>query len=293
MIKEILSCTKGYKKTTILTPILVIFEVAFETLIPFLMALIVDNGMNPNITEAVFLGTTYGKAQYVTIIGLVMIGCAGLSLLFGGLAGRTVAIAGSGFAKNMRSKMLGKIENFSSSNIDKFSTAALITRCSTDINNTQMAFMQTIRVIVRSPLMLIMSTIMAFGVNSDIAIVFLVSIPVLTIAMGVLFKFAYPRFTIMLTKTDKMNSVVQENLRAIREVKAFVREEHEEDKFNFSAEEVKNAQKRAEKLMVLTNPISQFVMYGTILAIVFISGGKIIEGSMQAGSLTSLITYAT
>ena len=275
---------KGYKLPTILTPLFVMVEVFLEIFIPTLMAKIVNSLQETPLPDDI--------VNIVVTNGLLMVGAAIASLVFGALAGRTSSIASTGFAKNLRAELFEKIQQFSFANVDKFSTASLVTRCTTDVNNAQTAFMQLTRVVFRAPTMLIMATIMAFRLNPDLSVIFFVAIPLLGIAMAVLVVKVHPMFRKMLKCYDHMNATVQEDLVAIRVVKAFVREEHEIEKYRDATEGVRVSQLAAEKTMVLINPIANIVMYGTTIALLFVGGGEIIDGHMKAGDLTALMTYS-
>ena len=275
---------KGYELPTILTPLFVMVEVFLEIFIPTLMAKIVNSLQETPLPDDI--------VNIVVTNGLLMVGAAIASLVFGALAGRTSSIASTGFAKNLRAELFEKIQQFSFANVDKFSTASLVTRCTTDVNNAQTAFMQLTRVVFRAPTMLIMATIMAFRLNPDLSVIFFVAIPLLGIAMAVLVVKVHPMFRKMLKCYDHMNATVQEDLVAIRVVKAFVREEHEIEKYRDATEGVRASQLAAEKTMVLINPIANIVMYGTTIALLFVGGGEIIDGHMKAGDLTALMTYS-
>lgn len=279
MYKKIFSYVGKYKKLAILSPITIIGEVAMEVLIPTVMALIIDNGIKKD------------DIGYVVKMGILMVGMALVSLLFGALAGRFSAVAAMGFAKNLRGALFNKVQSYSFANVDKFSTASLITRLTTDVNNAQMAFMMFIRGAVRSPIMLVCATIMAVRLNSKLSVVFLCAIPVLGIAIFSIILKAHPRFKIMLKKYDSMNSRVQENLIGIRVVKAFVREDYEKKNFEETADDVRKAQVFAEKLIILNGPIMQIVMYSCIVAILWFGGNMTIGGAMGTGALSSFITY--
>ena len=281
MIKKLLPCLEGYTKYAVLAPLTVTAEVFLEIFIPFLMAKIID------------IGITNRDMAYVLKIGTLMVLMALFSLLFGALSGRYAAVAGMGFAKGIRKKLFDKIQEFSFANIDKFSTSSLVTRLTTDITNTQNAFMMIIRVLVRAPMMLISATIMAFSINRRLAMVFLLAIPLLGIALAVIAIMAFPRFQRMLKKYDAMNGSVQENLIAMRVVKAFVRDRFEKEKFVDATEQLREAQKRAEKIVIFNMPVMQFTMYASIIAIVWFGGNMIIVGTMRTGELMSFISYVT
>jgi ATP-binding cassette, subfamily B, multidrug efflux pump len=282
MIKKLAACIGEYKKYAILTPVVMVGEVLMEILIPFVMAKIIDIGILGN-----------GGITYILRMGILMISMALVSLCFGALGGKLAATASMGFAKNLRKKLFDKVQDFSFANVDKFSTSSLVTRLTTDVTNTQNAFMMLIRMAVRAPIMLIGATIMAVIINADLSSVFLVAIPVLGVALYLIMTKAHPRFVVMLKLYDRMNSDVQENLVGIRVVKAFVREEYEKSKFSMSADAVRKAQVRAEKLIILNNPIMQLSMYGCILAILWFGGNLVMEGSFEIGQLSSFINYIT
>lgn len=280
MLKKLAACIGECKKYAILTPIVMIGEVLMEVLIPIVMATILDDGVQGD-----------AGIGYVVKMGVLMILMACFSLTCGALGGKFAAKAAAGFSKNLRAKLFGKVQDFSFANVDRFSTASLVTRLTTDVNNIQNAFMMLIRSAVRSPMMLIGATIMAFSVNSRLALIFLVAIPVLGIALYFIASTAHPRFEKMLKKYDALNSSVQENLIGIRVVKAFVRERHEIDKFEVSADDVRTAQVKAEKVIILNGPIMQMTMFGCILAVLWFGGNMIIAGSFEIGKMASFITF--
>lgn len=279
MIKTLFSHVREYKKYAIASPLLIIGEVAMEVLIPTIMALIISNGIKQN------------DIGYIAKMGGVMVIMAIVSLIFGALAGRVSAVAAMGFAKNLRSAVFRKIQDFSFSNVDKFSTASLITRLTTDVTNVQNAFMMFIRGAVRSPIMLICATIMAIRMNERLSVIFLCAIPVLGFAVFFIVIKAHPRFKVMLNKYDDMNAKVQENLIGIRVVKAFVREDYEKKRFTENTDSVRKAQIFAEKLIILNTPIMQFCMYSCIVAILWFGGNMSVNGSMDTGQIASYITF--
>lgn len=280
MYKNLLSCVGEYKKYAFLTPLVMIGEVLMEILIPLVMAQIIDVGI---------LGD--GGISYIARMGLLMIGMALVSLCFGALGGRFAAKVSMGFAKNLRKKLFDKVQDFSFSNVDKFSTPSLVTRLTTDVTNTQNAFMMLIRTAVRAPIMLIGATVMAIVVNVKLSVVFLIAIPILGICLFLIVFNAHPRFVAMLKHYDEMNGNVQENLSGIRVVKAFVREKHEMKKFEASADEVRKAQVFAEKVVILNGPLMQFSMYSCIIAVLWFGGNMVIKGSFELGQLSSFINY--
>ena len=279
MLKKLMPCLGEYKKYAILTPVMVIMEVILEIFIPYFMSKIID------------VGIKNGDIDYIFKMGLLMVIMALASLIFGALAGRFAAVASVGFSKGLRKKLFDRIQQFSFANIDRFSTASLVTRLTTDINYTQMAMQMIIRMLVRSPIMLISATFMAITINAKLSIVFLVAIPILGGALCFIASIAFPRFKTLLEKYDSMNASVQENLIGIRVVKAFVREDHENEKFREAAEAVRKAQLKAEKLIVMAMPLMQFVMYGCMIAISWFGGNMIIGGTMGTGELMSFISY--
>lgn len=279
MYKKVLSCVGNYKKYAILTPVTIIGEVVMEVLIPTVMALIIDNGIRQ------------GDIGYVVKMGLVMMLMAAVSLCFGAVSGRFAAVAGMGFSKNLRSRLFRKVQSFSFANVDKFSTASLVTRLTTDVTNTQNAFMMVIRMAFRAPIMLIFAIIMTVKINAKLSLVFVCIVPVLAIAIIFILSKAHPRFLSMLNKYDGMNSRIQENLIGIRVVKAFVREPFEKKNFEKTADNVRKAQFFAEKLIILVMPIMQICIYSCIVAILWFGGNMAISGEMKIGQIASFITY--
>lgn len=279
MYREIFSYVGKYKKQAILSPVSIIGEVAMEVLIPMVMAKIIDDGIKQ------------GRIGYVAGMGMLMAGMAVVSLFFGAIAGRLSAVAAMGFAKNLRSALFRKVQDFSFANVDKFSTASLTTRLTTDVTNLQNAFMMFLRMAFRAPIMLICALIAALEMNSRLSVVFLCAVPVLAGVVIFIMTKAHPRFKAMLANYDSMNASVQENLIGIRTVKAFVREEYEKKKFTDNTEAVRKAQVNAEKLIVMTMPIMQFVMYASIISILFFGGRMAVGGEMDTGELSSFISY--
>ncbi len=279
MLKKLLSHVGEYKIFVFLTPLVMIGEVLMEVAIPFVMAKIVDDGIK------------MGDNAYTIQMGVIMIGMALFSLLCGTLGGMFASRAAMGFSKNLRRALFGKVQDFSFANVDKFSTASLVTRLTTDVTNVQNTFMMIIRTAVRSPFMLISALIMAININKELAMVFLVAIPVLGIGITLIVSKAYPLFGKMLEKYDALNRIVQENLIGIRVVKAFVREKFEGEKFVASADDVRSAQLRAEKIVILNQPLMQITMYCCIVAVLYFGGNMVIGGNMLIGQLSSFISY--
>ena len=280
MIKKLSKFIGQYKKDSILTPIFVIFEVVMEVVIPYLMAKIID------------VGVQNGDLNYIFKIGAILVVSAFLSLTFGMLSGRFAAKASSGFAKNLRKGMFYNIQNYSFTNIDKFSTSSLVTRLTTDVTNVQMAFQMIIRILVRAPIMLIFALAMAFSINSKLALIFVVTMPILAVALYFISIKAHPYFEKVFKKYDVLNRVVGENLNAIRVVKAYNREEYEEKKFEEVNSKVYDLFKKAEKIVAFNSPAMQLTIYTCILLLSWLGAKMIIGGSMQAGELSSIITYA-
>ena len=281
VIKTLFPCVKGYGVPAILSGITIMLEVVLEIFIPFLMARIIDVGI-PN-----------KDIGYIAKIGGLMVLFAMLSLLFGALSARFASVASTGFAKGIREAEFKKIQDFSFYNVDRFSSSSLITRLTTDVTNTQMSFMMVIRTLVRAPLMLIGAIIMATAINGELTFIFLAAIPVLLIALALIMSKAHPRFQFMLKKFDKLNSKIQEALIGIRVVKAFVRGDYEEEKFEDAAKQVRDAQVRAEKIVIFNMPIMQLMMFACIIAILWFGGNMIIAETMQIGQLISFISYVS
>jgi len=280
MIKTLAKSIREYKKDSILTPLFMIGEVVLEVLITYMLADLIDLGVNA------------GDMGYTVKRGLLLILCAGLSLLCGAMSGRYGAIASTGFARNLRQDMYYNVQTFSFANIDKFSTAGLITRLTTDVVNVQHAYMMLIRIAVRSPAMLLFSLIMAFRINPKIATVFLCATPVLAIGIYLIMSHAHPVFERVFHTYDRLNAVVQENLRGIRVVKAFVREDHEKEKFTQVSGSIFNDMSKAQKTVAYNMPLMQACMYTCILLASWIGANLIVTDVMTTGQLMSILTYA-
>ncbi len=272
---------RQFKKYAILAPLSVACEVLIEIFIPLLMSKIID------------IGIANSDLQYIVKIGLFMIGSALISLFFGAISSRFAAVGATGFAMNIRQALFEKIQDFSFGNVDHFSTASLITRLTTDITFVQNSFMMIIRTLVRAPVMMISATIMAISINKDLAIVFLIAIPFLASVLAFISIKVHPYFVKMFKKYDALNASVQENLIGIRVVKAFVRHQYENEKFEFSATDVQNAQKKAEKIVILNSPMMMLTMNMSVIAIAWFGGKQVIAGGMKTGELFSFITYNT
>ena len=281
MIKKLKPYLSKYKLFAILAPLAIVIEVLLEVRIPLLMSRIVDIGIKTQ------------DVSYVLRTGGLMILMAVLALIFGIISAICGSKAGMGFGSEIRKGIFDKIQEFSFANIDKFSTASLVTRLTSDVNNTQNAFMMSIRIAVRAPIMLVSATFMAFSINKNLVSVFLAAIPILAVSLGFIAVKTYPRFREMLKKYDSMNATVQENLISMRVVKSFVRSRFEKDKFKESNDGLMNASLRAEKILIWNLPIMQLTMYGCIIAILWFGGIKVIGGSMQTGELISFISYVS
>ena len=280
MDKKLLRSVREYKKQSFLTPVLVAAEVFVEVLIPLLMAKIID------------VGIMNGDMAYIIKLGALLVLLAVVALFFGAKAGQLAAVASSGYAKNLRHDIFYKIEDFSFGNIDHFSTPGLVTRLTTDITNVQMAYMFTIRLLARAPIMIVMSLIMTVTISPAIAFMMLITIPVLGGLLIFIAKKAHPHFIKVFDEYDELNNVVQENVNAARVVKAYVREDHEVEKFGKISGIVFRLFTKAEKIVAWNSPTMQFTMYIVVLAMVLIGGESIISGDMLTGELTSVIVYA-
>lgn len=280
MDKKLLRSVREYKKQSFLTPVLVAAEVFVEVLIPLLMAKIID------------VGIMNGDMAYIIKLGALLVLLAVVALFFGAKTGQLAAVASSGYAKNLRHDIFYKIQDFSFGNIDHFSTPGLVTRLTTDITNVQMAYMFTIRLLARAPIMIVMSLIMTVTISPAIAFMMLITIPVLGGLLIFIAKKAHPHFIEVFDEYDELNNVVQENVNAARVVKAYVREDHEVEKFGKISGIVFRLFTKAEKIVAWNSPTMQFTMYIVVLAMVLIGGESIISGDMLTGELTSVIVYA-
>ncbi len=280
MIKTLFKQTKGYRLASILSPLLILVEVYMEVQLPFVMASMVDGGVSGD-----------AGLGFVVKEGLKMVLMALIALASGAAAARFAAKAGMGFGANLRSAIFAKIQDFSFANIDKFSTPSLITRMTTDVNTIQMAYTMIVRIVIRSPLMLIMAFYYAIKLNSTLSKIFVIAAPVLLLLLGSMAMFALPKFKILMKKVDGINSSVQETLIGMRVIKAFVRASHEKEKFRISNDELKDASIAAEKLLILSNPFMQLTVYSCIIAIFWFGGNLVIESKMSVSDLAAFITY--
>ena len=280
MLKKLWSRVREYKRPTFLTPMFVALEVVTDVLIPLLMARLIDYGIDAGNLSAIW--------KY----GALLLLCALLSLLFGTLSGRTAAVASAGFAKNLRHDMFYKVQEFSFANIDRFSTASIVTRLTTDVTNVQNAFQMMTRIMVRAPLMLVFSLVMVVTLSPSLSLIFLGVLPVLALGIFVIVRRAFPAFEKMFKAYDKLNNVVQENLRGIRVVKSYVREDHETGKFGKAAGELYDLNCLAEKTMSFAMPMMQLCMYTVMILVSWFGARLVVGGSLSTGDLTSMFSYS-
>lgn len=286
MVKKLAKHIREYKKYAILTPILVLGEVILEILIPLIMAELIDQGIDG------------GSMPEIIKYGIALLISAAVALALGVGAGKTSAVAAAGFAKNLRGDMYDHVQEFSFSNIDKFSTASIVTRLTTDITNVQMAFQMLIRVATRAPGMLVFALIASFRIDAELSLIFLCVMPLLLLGLGIMIKAVHPIFNRVFKTYDKLNNVVQENLSGIRVVKSFNRQDHEIEKFGNTSQKIYLDFSKAEKIMAFINPLMQFCMYLTMLLIswfgarAIVSSGNNPDIGLSTGELISLITYS-
>ena len=286
MIKTLLSSVREYKKETILAPIYVTLESILEIVIPTIMAFLIDNGINQK------------DMSYVLKMGLVLILAAALSLVTGILAGRSAAVASAGFARNLRHDMFYNVQNFSFSNIDKFSTASIITRLTTDVTNVQNAYQMLVRLAVRAPMMIVFALMFSFRIDAQLSLIFLATIPVLGLGMFLIMSRVHPIFVRVFRTYDRLNNIVQENLHGIRVVKSYIREDFEEKKFADVSQTIFNDFTKAEKRLAFTMPLMQLCLYASMLLLSWFGAQEIVASGNNAaiglstGELASLITYA-
>ena len=306
ILKTLGGSVREYKKPSILAPLFVMMEVIFECLIPWLMTLLLNtieyvsgqnDSPNPLVPRIVdFLTGGKENPNLLVIIvdfGLILVALAFLSLICGALSGKFCAKASSGFAKNLRKDMYGKIQDFSFSNIDKFSTSSLVTRLTTDVTNVEMSYMMIIRTAVRAPFMLVFSMVMAFSINSTMALIFLCTSPILALGLVFIMTKAIPFFNRIFKKYDAMNESVEENVRGMRVVKSYVREDYEKKKFNKASSSVKEDFVKAEKLVALNTPLMNFCVYFGIIAIYIVGSYLIISSDQSLLQLTELQSFMT
>ena len=277
--RGLISCIGEFKTATILTPIFVIGEVAFDVLIPMMTGKLLDEGVRA------------GNMSRIIQYGLLVVAMALMALLLGGLSGRFAARASTGFSRNLRREMYQNVQKFSFSNIDKFSTGGIITRLTTDVTNVQMAFMMIIRIAVRCPIMLICAWFLTFTLNPKLALIFLVVIPILAAGILLVMKSAHPVFERVFKKYDWLNNVVQENLLGIRVVKSFVREDHEKEKFGKVSNEIYMDFSKAEKIVAFNMSLMQICVYACMLTVSWIGANLVVGGELTTGQLTSMFSY--
>ncbi len=283
MIKKLARSVREYKKPALLAPLTISMEVIMEMIIPLLMAKLIDNGIDK------------GDMGYILKIGGLLLICCMASLFFGVVAGRFAAIASAGFAKNLRQDLYYRVQDFSFANIDKFSTASLITRLTTDVTNIQNAFQMIIRIAVRSPMMLIFACIMAMGISPRLSVIYLCAMPVLAVGLYLVMSTAHPIFRRMFKMYDKMNNVVQENLYGIRVVKSYVREDHEEEKFGNVSGDIFRTARRAERIVSLNDPLMNSCIFICLLLISWFGARLIVNTGateLTCGELMSFMGYA-
>ena len=279
MIRTLAKSIREYKLASIITPIFIVLEVILEVLIPYMMAVLIDKGVDKQ------------DMDYIWKMGLTLAIVAMASLICSALAGRFAAVASAGLAKNLRHDMFYRIQSFSFANIDKFSAASLVTRMTTDVTNIQNSYQMILRMAFRAPFMMIFAMVMSFRVNAQLSWIFVIAIPIIALALGIIIKCAHPIFTRVFKKYDKLNNVVQENLHGIRVVKSFVREDHETEKFRKISGEIYNDFTKAEKIVTFNMPVMQICIYACILLISWFSARLIVYGGMTTGELASMMTY--
>ena len=285
MLKKLFSHLGEYKKSALISPIFIGIEVIFEMLIPTLMAVIIDSGLNGNDGK--------GDMKFIIIMGLATFGVAMLSLLCGIQASKYASYASAGFAKNLRKDLFSKIQSFSFTNIDKFSTAGLITRFTTDVNNIQNSFQMLIRGFVRAPLMMCVAIFMSFMISPKLSMIFIVAILFLgSFLVFVIFK-VHPIFTAAIKKYDDINSSLQENINGIRVVKAYIREKYETNKFKKATENLRNMLLKGERIIIFVSPVMQITVFGCILLLSWFGAKMIVVNELTTGQLTSLFAYTT
>ena len=285
MLKKLFSSLREYKKSALISTIFIGIEVIFEMLIPTLMAMIIDNGLNGNNGK--------GDMNFIIVMGLITLGVAMLSLLSGIQASKYASYASAGFAKNLRKDLFSKIQSFSFTNIDKFSTAGLITRFTTDVNNIQNSFQLLIRGFVRAPLMMCVAIFMSFMINPGLSMIFVVAVLFLgTFLAFIIFK-VHPIFTAAIRKYDDINASLQENINGIRVVKAYIREKYETGKFKKATENLKNMLLKGENIIIFVSPVMQLTVFSCILLLSWFGAKMIVVHELTTGELTSLFAYTT
>ena len=279
MIKELLKHAKSSLKYTLITPCLVALEVALEVMIPYVTQALIDNGINK------------GDMKYVGIASVILLLLAGMGMVLGILSGWSSTKGSTGFAKNLMDDMYANIQNFSFSNIDKFSTSSLITRLTTDVMNVRQSYQMTSRLATRCPIMLVASIIMAFMISPKIALIYLGVAPVLVICLILIIKYAFPLFEKVFKSYDKMNKVVRENVKGVRVVKSFNSQGKEIEKFEDASGDIYKNYSRAERLLALNSPLMQICIYTCMLLIAWLCSKAMVGGTLGEGALVALISY--
>ncbi|MDN6003350.1 MAG: ABC transporter ATP-binding protein/permease [Enterococcus sp.] len=280
MLKKLLANVGEYKKQSLQTPLFTMGEVLMDVIMPLIMAGLIDNGIEKSDSNTIL---RYG--------GLLFL-CALVALAMGTLGGRTAAIASAGFAKNLRHNLFERIQSFSFSNIDRFSSSSLITRLTTDVTNVQNAYQMVIRILVRSPLILIFSLVMTFHINRELSMIYLVIVPIMIVGLGLIIRFAHPLFEKVFRTYDRLNNVVQENLQGIRVVKSYVREEHEEEKFSQVSKKVYDNFTKAQRIVAFNMPLLQIAVYTCMLLLSWLGAELIVDkGNLTTGELVSMFNY--
>lgn len=288
MNKKLLRSVREYKKESILSPIFVTAEVVLEVLIPFVMSFLIDRGIDA------------GNMREIWKYGILLLVCAMASLFFGAMAGHVASVASCGLAKNLRKDMYYKVQEYSFSNIDKFSSASIVTRLTTDVTNVQNAYQSVIRIAVRCPIMMIFSLVVAFSINVKLSMVFVVILPILALVLFLLITRVHPIYKRVFQTYDKLNGVVQENLHGIRVVKSYIREKHEIEKFGTISDSIYRDSMKAEKMLVLNQPAMTLAIYGCIILIAWLGAKAIVlsgnvagvPGGLTTGELMSMFAYA-
>lgn len=280
MLKKLLANVGEYKKQSLQTPLFTMGEVLMDVIMPLIMAGLIDHGIEKSDTNTIL---RYG--------GLLFL-CALFALAMGTLGGRTAAIASAGFAKNLRHNLFERIQSFSFSNIDRFSSSSLITRLTTDVTNVQNAYQMVIRILVRSPLILIFSLVMTFHINRELSMIYLVIVPIMIVGLGLIIRFAHPLFEKVFRTYDRLNNVVHENLQGIRVVKSYVREGHEEEKFSRVSKMVFDNFTKAQRIVAFNMPLLQVAVYTCMLLLSWLGAELIVDkGNLTTGELVSMFNY--
>lgn len=285
MLKKLFSRLGEYKKSALISPLFIGTEVIFEMLIPTLMAVIIDDGLNGNNGK--------GDMKFIVVMGLATFGVAMLSLLCGIQASKYASYASAGFAKNLRKDLFSKIQSFSFTNIDKFSTAGLITRFTTDVNNIQNSFQLLIRGFVRAPLMMCVAIFMSFMISPKLSMIFIIAVIFLGSFLAFIIFKVHPIFTAAIRKYDDINSSLQENINGIRVVKAYIREKYETSKFKKATESLRSMLLKGENIIIFVSPVMQITVFGCIMLLSWFGAKMIVVNELTTGQLTSLFAYTT